>query len=94
MMKLDLKKIFTAWVISVNPTSKQKELAEKRFGICKTCPSKIETIQNQEWSFRCGDCGCPLKKKIFSDEYDSCPNHKWIDVENDYFEIKKEKTLI
>jgi hypothetical protein len=93
-MNIDFKKIFTAWTISINPNQRQRDLAEKRWEICKTCPSKVEIIHDQEWTFTCKDCGCPLKKKIFTDEFDSCPNNFWVEVEKDYFEIKKEKTLI
>jgi len=94
MMKLDLKKIFTAWAISFKPTDKQKELAEKRLEICNSCPAKIETFKNHEWSFRCGECGCPIKRKIFDNEYDACPSHKWIDIERDYFIRKSQKSII
>jgi hypothetical protein len=94
MIKLDLKKIITAWAIAINPSDKQKELAEKRYGICDVCPSKIETFKDQEWSTRCKDCGCPLKSKIFTDKYGECPLGKWDDVDADYFNIKKQKTLI
>lgn len=93
-MKLDLKKIFTAWAISFKPTDKQKELAEKRLEICNSCPAKIETFKDHEWSFRCGECGCPIKRKIFSNEYGECPLGKWDNVDANYFNIKKQKTLI
>jgi hypothetical protein len=93
-MKIDLKKIFTAWTISINPNKRQEELAGKRWEICKTCPSKVEIFESKEWSFTCKDCGCPLKKKIFTDEFNACPNGFWSNVDVDYFEIKKEKTLI
>ena len=93
-MKLDLKKIFTAWVTSLKPTDKEKELAEKRLEICNSCPSKIEKFKNQEWSFRCGECGCPIKRKIFTMENDACPLNKWLEVEKDYFKSKTQKSII
>ena len=93
-MKLDLKKIFTAWVTSLKPTDKEKELAEKRLEICNSCPSKIETFKNHEWSFRCGECGCPIKRKIFTMENDACPLNKWLEVEKDYFKSKTQKSII
>jgi hypothetical protein len=93
-MKLDLKKIFTAWVTSLKPTDKQKELAEKRLEICNSCPSKIETFKDHEWSFRCGECGCPINRKIFTMENDACPLNKWLEVEKDYFKSKTQKSII
>ena len=93
-MKIDLKKIFTSWSIAINPTERQSELAEKRWEICKICPSKIETLKDKEWSFRCKDCGCQLKSKIFTNNHDACPNHFWVEVEKPFFNIKETKTLL
>ncbi len=93
-MGFNIKEIFTAWSIAINPNERQKEIAEKRWEICMECPHRIETFQDKEWSFRCGECGCPLKGKIFTNDYDACPKNKWLVVEKEYFQIKKEKTLI
>ena len=95
-MGFSISKIVEAWSISFNPNDKQKELAEKRWSICETCPHKVETFKNKEWSYICGACGCPLKKKVFTNEYDACPKGFWADVEKEYLENnnKTMKTLI
>lgn len=92
-MSLDIKKIVKAWAISINPTDKQKELAEKRWSICSTCPSKKEVLKSKEWSYICGSCGCPLSKKVFTNRVGECPLGKWNTIDADYFDTKKEKTL-
>lgn len=95
-MSFSIRKIVEAWSISLNPSEKQIELANKRWNICETCPNKVETFKDKEWSYICGACGCPLKKKIFTNEDDGCPKGFWVDVEKDYFENNKKtkKTLI
>ena len=37
----------------------------------------------------CGECGCPLAGKIFTQEFDSCPKHKWLEIEISHFKTKK-----
>ena len=91
---MDIREIFKAWAIAKNPTDKQRDLAEKRMEICRTCPSKVQTIKNKEWSYVCGECGCPLSKKIFTDMDDACPLSKWKEVEAPYFIIKTNSTII
>ena len=91
------KEIFEAWVISMNPTPIQKELAQKRLNICKGCEHKKETINGLKWSTVCGACGCPLSKKVFSTLFNPCPKQKW-DVVDDGYNLKmtkkNEKTVI
>ena len=89
-MGINLKKIAKAWLTAANPTPKQSELAEARWNICNSCDKKkiVATIPI------CGECGCPLSKKIFTMENDSCPLNKWLEVEKDYFNIKTEKSII
>jgi hypothetical protein len=91
---MDIRKIFDAWVTAAKPNAKQKELAEKRMEICRTCPSKIESVKNKEWSYVCGECGCPLKGKIFTQMNDACPLGKWRGVEAPYFVRKNNPTII
>ena len=93
-MGFSISKIVEAWSISFNPTDKQKELADKRWSICSECPKKTEVLKGKEWSYICGECGCPLNKKIFTNNNGECPLGKWNQVDESYFETKKEKTLI
>jgi hypothetical protein len=75
-----ISEIFKAWVIAYNPSKEQEELAVKRHTICLDC----QFIKNSFlFDSKCGKCGCPIKKKIFSPEKGACPMGKWnkIDVE-------------
>lgn len=90
----DLFTIISAWKIARNPTRTQLALAEKRSKICETCPSK-KTITKKlgDIGIICGECGCPLSKKIFSPKNKECPLNKWDDVEAEYFpKLHVEKT--
>ena len=89
---MNIKQIFEAWIIANNPTEKQLELAEARAIICDNCPSKIVTFGIRIGL--CGECGCPIRKKIFTNEYNPCPLLKWEETDKDYFDIKKTKTLL
>ena len=84
--------IINAWFISSNPNPTQKKLAEERMSICMKCEFKKEIIHNKKWSAICGSCGCPLEKKIFTDQYGSCPKSKWNDIEEKYIKNLKVKT--
>ena len=82
-MKLNIKEIVQSWAIKMNPTEKQKKMAEERYAICVTCPSNVK-IFDKVWSEVCNECGCPVQAKIFSPKHDACPLHKWLDIENRY----------
>lgn len=90
-MGLDFLEILNAWMTSANPNDLQKELAEKRLAFCSTCDFKKEVLRKKQWSAICGGCGCPISKKIFTDQYGSCPLHKWESVEDDYKDKLKVK---
>lgn len=81
---IDYKEIMESWLISINPTKPQQELAEKRLNICLGCDYKREILKGQKWSGYCGDCGCPLQKKIYSNIFNACTQKKWADVDIDY----------
>ncbi len=89
-MGFNVKEIITAWAISFNPDSRQGQLAKARLEICKDCPSAKHYIGVET----CSDCGCPIKKKVFTDSYNPCPLGKWEDVDDSFFNAKKNKTLI
>lgn len=90
-MEIDLKKIIKAWSIAANPSDKQQELALKRLEICNPCEKRSQT-----WiSTTCSACGCPISKKIYTDEFNECPLGKWekVDLDSKLFNTKTEKTL-
>jgi len=73
-----VSEIFLSWRRAANPTIEQTLLAGKRYTICQTCPSKQPSIVFTEV---CGECGCPLGKKIFTPVMGSCDLKKWNKVE-------------
>lgn len=84
---MDLKNILTAWKIAMNPSKEQKELSEKRIGICELC-------EHKKGGF-CSKCGCPIRKKSFTPAYNPCPRKKWGDVDDIFFDKQKvNKTII
>lgn len=86
---INFREIFKAWVISVNPSERQKELAEARLSICLNCEFKKEVLKGKKWSAYCKKCGCPIKKKIFSEEFRACPGGYWEEIDKK-FGIKTE----
>jgi len=99
-MKLDFKEISTAWFNKLIHSPQQKKLADDRFNICLECPSKREFFEGIEWSLKCGECGCPLRVKdytnyTYKDKIGSCPLNKWNEVEDDFLRnIKSNKSII
>ncbi len=74
-----VKEIIISWWRAENPTKEQSDLAEKRLAICMGCDSRRESVVFQ---YVCGECGCPLGKKIFTPKMGSCDLGKWNKVEN------------
>jgi len=96
-MKFNPIEIINAWITAANPNEVETKLAKERLDICMGCDIRKEIIKRKEWSAICGGCGCPIQKKIFTDEYGSCPEKKWNELEDMYKSIlkqSKEKTLI
>ncbi len=73
-----VKEIIISWWRAENPTKEQSDLAEKRLSICMGCNSRKESVVFQ---YVCGECGCPLGKKIFTPKMGSCDLSKWNKVE-------------
>jgi hypothetical protein len=74
---IKLVEIARAWISAANPTDVEKEIAESRIKICQGCPSqRLNEAINVHY---CGECGCPLSKKIFSPlpGEKACPLKKW-----------------
>jgi ribosomal protein L37AE/L43A len=101
-MKLDFKEISKAWYNKLIHSNELKKLADARFLICLECPSKKEMfhIKTTTWALKCGECGCPLKGKVYTpntylDKNGSCPLIKWKEVEDEYIKsFKTSKTII
>jgi hypothetical protein len=94
---IDYEEIFNAWKISLNPTPKQEELAKLRLEVCLGCEFRKEIVKGLKWSAFCKKCGCPLSKKVFSTNYNACPEKFWGDIDSGYLtplEDKSENTLI
>jgi hypothetical protein len=90
-MNFNPLEIINAWITAANPNETQTQLAKERLDVCMGCEFRKEVIHNKEWSALCGACGCPIQKKIFTDQYGSCPKNKWDELENNYKSILKEK---
>jgi len=94
----DPSKIITiadAWITAKNPTPEQKTLAEARWNICIQCP-EFRAEREITGDPYCNDCGCPLKKKVFSKVYNECPLKKWKEVDDLLYHhtMKKNKTIL
>ena len=94
----DPSKIVTiadAWITAANPTQSQKDLAEARWNICKQCTEFREKRDVTSDPY-CNDCGCPLKKKIFTKKFKECPLGKWKDADDVLWELtqKNKKTIL
>jgi hypothetical protein len=90
------KEITSAWIIAHKPSKEQKILAENRFTICDSCPSKKVFSDKIKLSIICNECGCPISKKIFSPEFNPCPLEKWENVDKIFHgnTQKKSKTFL
>lgn len=91
---MDFKEIIDSWLISFTPNDLQKKLAEERLTICEKCDSLKEIVKRKKWSHVCGECGCPVAKKVFTNRFNACPLSKWGEIDKRYFETKENKTII
>lgn len=94
---IDYQEIFNSWKISFNPSPKQEEHAQKRLEICMGCEYRKEVLKKVKWSAYCGDCGCPLNKKVFSTLFNPCTQKKWEEVDLIYMNevpTKNKKSII
>ena len=79
-----ISEIVGAWVISINPSPEQKELAEKRYEICLGCEyyGKKRAVTGDEY---CKKCLCPIQKKVYTQKKnDTCPLNKWDSTEQEF----------
>ena len=91
---MNVIEIINAWKIANNPTPKQEELAELRGKICDGCPSKKVLTKKLKLATICGECGCPISKKIFTPKFNPCPLKKWKEVDALYIEERKITSII
>ena len=92
---INVKEIIDAWTISYKPTENQLNKSIERGKICETCPSRKIITKKFKLATICGECGCPISKKIFSPEYNPCPLKKWEEIDRKYkIEEKNSKTFI
>lgn len=90
------KKIFDAWITSMNPSEIEKKIAEDRINICTGCEF-IKGTKVFKWAGYCKKCGCPINKKVFSKAFNDCPMKKWEEIDSKNFpdyKTKKDKTPI
>lgn len=87
-----ITEIFKAWVSAANPTKAELELAAKRHSICLECKWIRDSFI---FDTKCGECGCPISKKIFSPSKGACRIGKWDDVDGvDKTTKKQNKSII
>jgi lipoate synthase len=91
---MDVIEIINAWKIANNPTPKQEELAKLRASMCEVCPSKKVITKKIGLATICGECGCPISKKIFSPKFNPCPLKKWGEIDTQYISEKTTSSLI
>jgi hypothetical protein len=95
---IDIREITSAWWDSYFADDNQKKLAKERLSVCESCPSlqtKFKKIRKLTISL-CGECGCPISKKIFSNKFDACPLGKWKEIDESHkalLKIEKNKLL-
>jgi hypothetical protein len=72
-----ISEIFKSWVAAANPTQDQQTIAQYRANVCDSCDKKTHVVAIN--SFICGECGCPLSKKVFSPKpgKEACPLAQW-----------------
>ena len=71
--KEKIKDILKAYAIMLNPDEEQSLIAIHRLSVCDGCDRKNT---NRVVLHYCGECGCFLKAKAFS-ETNTCPLNKW-----------------
>lgn len=87
---LKVFEILDSWIAANNPTPERLALAKERADVCDTCEFKTEITNilmksfiNEEGLlpiFKCGVCGCPLSKLVFSPKpaEEVCLKNKWV----------------
>lgn len=83
--------IVTAWAVSFNPSEEQKQLANNRYQVCLDCDKRKKKLGIEI----CDKCGCPLSKKIFTQQFNqSCPLNKWNTIDDEYYKKLRKKNKV
>jgi hypothetical protein len=70
-----LSEIFESYMIAINPSDEQKDVAAKRLETCMSCEYWETSATGAKV---CSKCGCYTKGKIFSPKgSEACPMGKW-----------------
>jgi ribosomal protein L37AE/L43A len=67
--------IAQSWITALNPPEEKQKIADQRIAVCNTCEFKKHNEITD--IFYCGECGCPLKGKVYSPVEKSCPEKFW-----------------
>lgn len=87
---MDIVDIIKAWGASYFATDVQKQRANERLEICNSCDFIKETAIGPI----CGKCTCPIGKKVFSFNFNDCPEKKWKEVDFKFFQTSKTNTTL
>lgn len=68
-----IEEIVRAWANAISKPEAETKRAAERMEICVTCEHK----RDAPFGFYCGQCGCPLKAKVFTPAEPGCPIKKW-----------------
>lgn len=67
--------ISKSWIAAADPNPQQQYIAYQRIQVCNTCEfRKHEEVLDV---YYCGVCNCPLRGKVYSPVFRSCPKNKW-----------------
>ena len=87
---MDIINIIKALGASYFATDEQKQRAEERIEICNSC----EFIKDTPIGHICGICSCPIGKKVYSFNFNDCPEKKWKEVDLKFFKTDKTDTTL
>lgn len=68
-----IKIIVKAWIAAANPTTEDEKRALYRLSVCYYCKHKKRKLFVQY----CELCWCPLNKKVYAENKNSCDLRKW-----------------
>jgi hypothetical protein len=87
---MDVFEIAKAWRKSYFHNDNEEKMANERLKICNSCEFIKETVVGHI----CGKCLCPINKKVYSPDFNKCPEKKWKDVDSEFFIGKKKDTTL
>lgn len=93
-MDIDVIKIIEAWAATKSTTEERRRVAAARLEVCGGCEFSGKNLLRINV---CKACGCPLKAKVFTKDFNDCPEKKWEKVDTELYlsaNIKKEKSIL